>query len=162
MAVAEILEPVNSRDLPAAATSAGKRFEGIDRMRGLVMVIMALDHVRDFVHYDSVFMDPADPDKTNLALFLTRFGTHYCAPTFVLLAGMSAAILGDRLRDPARLAGFLLSRGVWLMLIELTVVSFAWAFAPRSWWCARSMAMAIRTTGPSGLRRSGLLSIFFA
>jgi uncharacterized membrane protein len=130
MTVAQAIDPVSQRKpiSTPVGTVVGKRLDGIDRMRGLVIVIMALDHVRDFVHHDSVFMDPSDPDRTNLALFLTRFVTHYCAPTFVLLAGLAAALLGERLRDRKRLAEFLLTRGLWLMFLELTVVSFAWSF----------------------------------
>lgn len=111
------------------AIAAGThRLNSIDYMRGLVMIIMALDHVRDFVNIDAPFWNPLDPDKTNLALYLTRFVTHYCAPTFILLAGVSAGLLGARLNDRAKLARFLVSRGVWLMVLEITLVSLAWQF----------------------------------
>jgi uncharacterized membrane protein len=90
---------------------------------------MALDHVRDYFHYNSHFIDPTDPQETNVVLFFTRFITHYCAPIFSFLAGLSAWIVGRRL-SKSELSAFLVKRGIWLMFVELVIVNFAWYFNP--------------------------------
>jgi len=106
---------------------AHKIIESIDLLKGLVMVIMALDHTRDYFHFSAYYFDPADPVQSNLPIFFTRWITHFCAPAFSFLAGLSAFISG-RKKTTAELSGFLLKRGLWLIFIELTVVNFAWYF----------------------------------
>jgi uncharacterized membrane protein len=101
------------------------RLAAIDALRGLVIVLMALDHVRDF--WSEARFSPTDLSRTTPALFLTRVVTHLCAPTFVLLAGLSAYLLSQQTSTQA-LRRFLLSRGVWLILLEYTVVRFVWSF----------------------------------
>ena len=103
------------------------RIESIDILRGVVMVIMALDHVRDYFHYGSFFIDPTDLETTTPMLFFTRFITHYCAPVFVFLAGTSAFLYGSRKTKP-ELFKFLFSRGIWLIFLEIMVNNLIWTF----------------------------------
>lgn len=107
--------------------SANKRIGSIDLLKGLVMVIMALDHVRDFLHKDAFYFDPNDPALTTVPLFFTRWITNFCAPAFSFLAGLSAFFVGRR-KNKKELSGFLAKRGLWLVIMEMTIVNFAWCF----------------------------------
>ncbi len=105
-----------------------ERLQSIDFLRGLVMVIMALDHVRDF--YSHPGLHPTSMADSNPELFFTRWITHFCAPVFVFLAGTGAYLQTMRGTKPAELSRFLVSRGFWLIILELTVVRSSWSFQP--------------------------------
>ncbi len=105
------------------------RFTSIDLLRGIVMVIMALDHVRDYFHAEVFLHNPTELATTTAPIFLTRWITHYCAPVFVFLAGTSAWIIHQRKSTP-ELTSFLLKRGIWLIVVELTLVKTGWLFNP--------------------------------
>ncbi len=110
-------------------TTASKRILSIDILRGLVMVIMALDHTRDFFHAGAMGSDPMDPETTNVFLFFTRVITHFCAPTFVFLSGVSA-YLSSKNKDPKKASNFLIKRGLWLIVVEILIISLALTFNP--------------------------------
>jgi uncharacterized membrane protein len=110
--------PVN----PEPAKPARQRIDSIDLLRGIVMVIMMLDHTRDFVHSGALLFDPLDLSKTTTTLFLTRWITHFCAPVFVFLAGTGAYLQFARGKSKRELSRFLITRGLWLIVLEFTVV----------------------------------------
>lgn len=110
-----------------ARVAATARIASIDLLRGLIMIIMALDHVRDYFHAEALVNDPTDLATTTPMLFFTRWITHFCAPLFMFLSGISARISSERKSKPA-LTRFLLTRGLWLILLEVTVVHWAWYF----------------------------------
>lgn len=109
-----------------SASVRWRRLESVDILRGLVIVLMALDHVRDF--FTNVRFDPLDLERTWAALYFTRWITHFCAPVFVLLAGTGAYLSAARGRSKRELSRLLLTRGLWLVFLELTVVRFGWTF----------------------------------
>ena len=104
------------------------RVAGIDVLRGLVIVLMALDHTRDYLHAGGFSINPLDPAQTTPVLYLTRWITHLCAPTFVFLAGVSAWLQAWRGKPVRELSLFLAKRGLWLIVMEMTLISFAWSF----------------------------------
>lgn len=110
------------------ASPAGTRLGAIDAGRGLVMVLMALDHVRDFVHAGAMTFQPEDLSRTTPFLFLTRWVTHVCAPAFVLLAGIGARRWLARHGAVPRLSSYLTTRGLWLIVVELTLIRLALNF----------------------------------
>jgi uncharacterized membrane protein len=113
---------------PSAVTLQAPRLVSVDILRGLAMVVMALDHTRDFMTY--LRIAPEGVAHTYGALFFTRFITHYCAPIFSFLAGTGAFLSTRRGKSIPQLSGFFLSRGLWLVLLEFTIVDFAWGFVP--------------------------------
>ena len=98
---------------------ASRRLGSVDLLRGGVMLLMVLDHARYFL--SDAQIDPTDAARTTLPLFLTRWVTHVCAPVFVLLAGVGARLSLARGRTVRSLSGFLLTRGLWLVVLELTL-----------------------------------------
>ncbi len=113
---------------PAGPIRIDGRLSSIDILRGLVIILMVLDHVRDFFHASAFTINPLDPETSNPALYMTRWITHLCAPSFVFLAGVSAFLKGARDGDTKSLSWFLFSRGLWLIVLELTVINFGWSF----------------------------------
>jgi uncharacterized membrane protein len=126
------------------------RLVSVDVLRGLVMVLMALDHTRDFM--TGLRFPPEDLAHTYGALFFTRVITHYCAPVFAFLAGTGAFLSTRRGKSIQQVSSFFLTRGLWLVLLELTVVDFAWGFVPWAhggviWilgWSMVAMALIVR------------------
>jgi uncharacterized membrane protein len=115
---------------PALNRAGVPRVDAIDMLRGFVIVVMVLDHVRDFFHTQAFLFDPTDPTRATAALFFTRWITHLCAPTFVFLSGVSAYLQHANGKDRLSLSRYLLTRGLWLVVLEVTVVNFGFNFAP--------------------------------
>ncbi|MCF2948565.1 heparan-alpha-glucosaminide N-acetyltransferase domain-containing protein [Paraglaciecola aquimarina] len=109
--------------------SRAYRFASIDIIRGLAVILMAIDHVRDYFYYASPAADPMATGAIEPEIFFTRFITHFCAPVFVFLAGTSAGLMVSR-KSKHQLAAFLIKRGLWLVLVEMVIVSVGWTFSP--------------------------------
>ena len=109
--------------------TANKRIESIDIIRGIAMVIMALDHTRDYFHITANIDDPLNLATTTPILFLTRWITHFCAPVFVFLSGTSIYLQSLR-KTKKELSVFLIKRGLWLIIAEFIIIAFAWTFNP--------------------------------
>lgn len=105
------------------------RIESIDILRGIVMVIMALDHVRDYFHFSANTANPMDLATTTPLLYFTRWITHFCAPIFIFLSGTSIYLQSLR-KTKSELSRFLITRGLWLILLEMVVNTFGWSFNP--------------------------------
>jgi uncharacterized membrane protein len=122
-----VADIITERPADASAIARG-RIVSIDVLRGLVMALMALDHTR--YYFSGAHVSPEDMDATNLPLFLTRWVTHLCAPVFFFLTGVSIYLASGRLRANCSGAKLVALRGVWLIVLELTVIGFAWSFNP--------------------------------
>jgi uncharacterized membrane protein len=136
----------------SAPSTRFARIVSVDQLRGLVMMLMALDHTRDY--FSGLPFPPEDLSKTFGALFFTRVITHVCAPVFFLLAGAGAYLSIAQGKSLPQLARFFWTRGLWLILLELTVLNFAWNFTLASvplvqviWalgWSMVAMALIVR------------------
>lgn len=123
------LRLVPSDELGQARAPRRIRVQSVDALRGLIMIIMALDHDRDFIHAAAQSFSPEDLTRTSAVLFLTQWVTHICAPVFMFTAGIGAYLwLRRGGRTKKDLARFLVTRGVWLLVLEVTVVHFAMTF----------------------------------
>ena len=116
-------------DTDARSGNVKQRLLAVDLLRGIVMMIMLLDHVRDFVHAGALQSDPTDPTSTTIPIFFTRWITHFCAPIFVFLSGVSIYLQkADGRKTNAELSRFLLTRGLWLIVLEFTLIRFLIVF----------------------------------
>ena len=127
MSTAAVTLPLSASESPPVAARHA-RIGSIDGLRGLVMLLMLVDHAREFFFAGQQVSDPMDLSATSPGLFFTRLAAHLCAPVFVALAGTSAWLYGAN-RGPAATAAFLLKRGLFLIVLELTVVGFGWSFS---------------------------------
>lgn len=123
------LKAISVNQYGPPSKSLGARIQSIDLLRGIVMIIMALDHTRDFFHEQAFTGDPLNLSTTTPILFFTRWITHFCAPVFIFLSGTSIYLQSLR-KTKAQLSIFLVKRGLWLILIEVLVMSFAFTFDP--------------------------------
>jgi uncharacterized membrane protein len=115
-------------DSVLAPTTPRRRLDSVDLLRGIVMVVMALDHVRDFAFAGTLHFSATDFTQTTPSIFFTRWVTHFCAPVFVFLAGTGAYLQRSRGKSVPDLARFLVTRGAWLIVLEFTIVRFAVTF----------------------------------
>ena len=113
---------VYAGDTPQNGKPLKVRVDSLDLLRGIVMVIMMLDHTRDYIHNAVFQFDPLDPTRTNVFLFFTRWITHFCAPAFVFLAGTSIYLQFARGKSKSELTRFLITRGLWLIFLEFSLV----------------------------------------
>src|SRR6478736_8347744 len=112
-----------------ASLKQTNRILSIDILRGSVMIIMALDHARDYFHLHAFDDNPTNLATTTPQLFFTRWITHFCAPVFVFLSGTSAWLAGRR-KTKKEISLFLINRGFWLVFIEMAVITLAITFNP--------------------------------
>jgi uncharacterized membrane protein len=146
---------------------AASRLRSLDALRGAVMIVMALDHVRDFFHSGAMSFSPTDLTRTTTVLFFTRWITHFCAPVFFFAAGAGAFLWWQRGRSRTDLSRFLLTRGLWLIVLELTLMRFAYQFsmAPRYpvllvvLWALGASMMALAALAWLPIRLLAVLSV---
>ncbi len=153
---------MNQISLPVAAAPTApisipgvrQRITSIDALRGFVILLMLVDHAREFFYYHAQVSDPMDIGATDPALALTRLTAHLCAPVFVALTGLGAFLYGESRGGRAAASEFLLKRGLFLIALELTIVNFAWTFDLTP---ARIFLQVIWVIGLSMIALAGLL-----
>ena len=123
----EVLTAVAPPLKPLQPIKPSYRIDSIDLLRGLVMIIMALDHTRDFFHKGGMTSNPLDLATTTPILYFTRWITHFCAPVFVFLAGTSGYFQSLR-KNKKQLSEFLITRGLWLVFVEIIIFNFTFSF----------------------------------
>lgn len=136
--------------------SGNYRLSSLDILRGFIVILMALDHIRDF--FGPTPFQPEDLSKTYPALFFTRWITHLCAPVFVFLAGTSAWLYGNKVNDKRALSRFLLTRGLWLVLLEFLVTNLSMMF-DWPWNKGFLLAMVLWAIGISMIVLAGLVHL---
>ena len=114
-------------NLDVAQGKTRNRIQSIDLLRGLIIIIMALDHTRAF--WGKTPFEPTDLTQADASWFFTRWITHFCAPLFVFLSGISAYLYYQKCRSKLQLRNFLLTRGLWIIFLEVTIINFSWQFA---------------------------------
>lgn len=135
MSLSTTASPIYGQAVAQSSSVVKSRIASIDIMRGLVMIFMLMDHVRETIYLHMQVSDPMDVDGTSPDLFFTRLTAHICAPVFVFLTGLSAWLYSNPAdREPRSPSSFLFKRGLFLVFLELTFVTFAWAFTYTTIW----------------------------
>ncbi len=128
-----------------------QRLEAVDLLRGLLMILMALDHTRDY--FSNVTINPTDPAQSWPALFATRWVTHLCAPGFIALSGASVYLQRQRGKSVHQATRLLFTRGLWLLFLDLTLISFGWSFTLRAPFMNVISTIGICMIGLASLQR---------
>lgn len=129
-----------------------KRIYSIDALRGIVMMIMLMDHVRERFYLHAQVLDPMDVTTTPLALYLTRYAAHFCAPVFIFLTGLSASLYGQKEGNSKKdISEFLLKRGFFLIILEITLVNFSWMGSFHTLWLQVMWAIGLSMIALAGL-----------
>lgn len=139
---------------PVRASDSRQRIDALDILRGAVMVLMVLDHTRDY--FDDPTVNPTDLAQTTPALFMTRWVTHFCAPVFAFLAGTGTYLAAARGRPMGELSRFLVVRGLWLIFLELTIIRLGLFFDPLK---APVILTVLWSIGGSFIVLAGLLRV---
>ena len=120
--------PTIAETVVGSSVPKKSRLDNIDILRGIVMILMALDHSRDFFSNSHAYYDPIDVTQTSVAFFMTRWVTNFCAPVFCFLAGLGASFSSSHGKSKIELAKILFTRGLWLVFLELAVIRVTWYF----------------------------------